>query len=504
MFVMRIIFILCFALVSCSSLMKKEKKVEFELLTPNIRIENFPSTFNLKGKGGVLTRCAGNSCSPEEISKLDASAIKGFVKDGEWEEYIELENEDTKKKESFLKFKGTYKSGKKDGFWEEYEAKLDLTTKKRNVVKKQSGNYKEEIKEGVWTLWAETGQKLKETSYVAGKKHGPEKKYSLKGTQTEETNYVEDERDGVYWKKTSSELSECEGAFSKDKKTGTWKEFNTESKKPDKLKAIYNYAQDKRDGVATLFQEDGVTKLAEGTYKENFKIGFWKQFYPNGNVESEGNRKAMPQEGTELKEQDSSCPTPNVNGKSVNTGEWKKYYQSGDLFSVGSYDDKGQPVKDWKFFYKGNKLRCKGTMANPIMMKNGELYEPTGALQGKGNMMLSMFSIDDKTDEMKEKMIPALPFTFYRGGKKYLEILPATSKEETKTADPGQEEIRKETTAIEYNEAGAKVGEGPYMFIPTQAYGGKKHGCRMEGGKKTYYIMGVLKEGRIAEMSNCK
>lgn len=499
--------ILFLFLISCSSLMKKEKKVEFDLQAPNIRIENFPVTFNLKGKGGVLTRCAGNNCLPEEIAKLDASSIKGFTKEGEWEEYTEIADEDGKKKQSYLKFKGTYKSGKKEGFWEEYEAKLDVTTKTRKVVKKQSGNYKDEKKEGVWTLWAETGERLKETTYVAGKKHGPEKKYSLKGPQTEETNYVEDEREGVYWKKNSSELAECEGAFTKDKKIGIWKEYNTESKKPDKLKATYNYAQDKRDGAATLYQEDGVTKLAEGNYKENFKIGFWKQFYPNGKVESEGNRKAMPQEGVELKEQDSSCPTPNANGKSVNTGEWKKYYQSGDLFSVGSYDDKGQPVKDWKFFYKGNKLRCKGTMANSIMMKNGELFDQSGALQGKGNMMLSMFSIDDKTDEMKEKVIPALPFTFYKDGKKYLEILPATiAKEPTdvKAVDVEQEEVRKETTAIEYNASGAKVGEGPYIFIPTQPYGGKKHGCRTEGGKKAYYIMGVLKEGTIAEMSNCK
>jgi hypothetical protein len=167
-------------------------------------------------------------------------------------------------------------------------------------------------------------------------------------------------------------------------------------------------------------------------------------------------RKPLAGEEAAAKEQESLCPGPNLNGKSVNTGEWKKYYQSGDLFSVGAYDDKGLPTKEWKFYYKGMKLRCKGTMSNSIMMQNGELYDKTGAIEGKGNMMLSMFSIDDKTDEMKDKMIPALPFTYFKAGKKYLEILPSNkpaepSGDEAKTEG---EEIRREFRA---DAGGAKL-----------------------------------------------
>ena len=146
-------------------------------------------------------------------------------------------------------------------------------------------------------------------------------------------------------------------------------------------------------------------------------------------------------------------------------------------------------------------------MANALMMQKGELYDESGELEGKGNMMLSMFSIDEKTDKMKDKMIPALPFTFYKAGKKYLEILPATKNaNDSKVADgtSSEEEVRKETSAIEYDASGAKLGEGPYMFIPTQAFGGKKHGCWTEGGKKVSYLMGRVQTGRLAEMSNCK
>jgi len=530
MFRFYVISIFCLILFSCSSLMKKESKVEVLLESPNVRVENFPETFNLKAKGTVLTRCAANKCSPEEIAKMDAGTIKGFIKEGEWEEYIELEGkDDPKKKYSVLWMRGIYKNGKKEGKWEEFEEKYDPSTKVKKLVKKQFGEFKENKKEGTWTLLFETGEKLKETIYVSGKKHGPEKKFSIKGIQVEEINYIEGERDGIYWKKTASELTQCEGTFTKEQKTGKWTEYNTEEKKPGKFKAVLAYVNNKRDGAAVFYHPDGVTKSTEGNYKEDYKIGFWKQYYPTGSVESEGNRKAESgtieseekeagdeneitevkavKETKTFKEQTSACPSPNVNGKSNNVGEWKKYYQSGDLFSVGSYDEKGMPTKEWKFFYKGNKLRCKGTMANALMMQKGELYSESGELEGKGNMMLSMFSIDEKTDQMKDKMIPALPFTFYKAGKKYLEILPAT-KNANDSKNVGsvssEEEVRKETSAIEYDASGAKLGEGPYMFIPTQAFGGKKHGCWTEGGKKVSYLMGRVQTGRLAEMSNCK
>ncbi|HMV42611.1 MAG TPA: LIC20035 family adhesin [Leptospiraceae bacterium] len=496
--------LLPFLFLSCASLMQKDAKTEFSLETPNIRIEKFPGTFNLKGKGPVKTNCAANNCSAEQISKLDAGSIKGFVKDGLWEEYTELtDKEDEKKKYSVLWMKGSYKDGKKEGMWEEYEEKYDPTTKTKKLVKKQIGAFKENKKDGVWTLLYETGEKLKETPFVDGKKHGTEKKYNQKGAQIEETNYVEGEREGVYWKKNSSELTECEGSYTKEQKTGKWTEYNTDDKKPGKLKAVNLFVKDKKDGISTSYHADGSTKLAEGVYKEDFKTGPWKQYYDNGKIESEGVKKPMPSDDEkDLKDQESSCPFPNKSGKSINFGEWKKYYKSGDLFSIGSYDEKGLPTKEWKFYYKGNKLRCKGVMANALMMQSGELYDKTGNLEGKGNMMLSMFNINEKTDEMEDKMIPALPFTFFKDGKKYMELLPATSGENNESGKTT--EVRKQTTAIEYDASGKKVGEGPYMFIPTQPYGGKKNGCWAENGKKVPYLMGKVQTGKLAEMSDCK
>ena len=146
--------------------------------------------------------------------------------------------------------KGGYTNGKKEGIWEEFEEKYDPSTKIKKLVKKQFGAFKENKKDGVWTLLYETGEKLKETPFVDGKKHGTEKKFSIKGAQIEETNYAEGERHGIYWKKTATELAMCEGAFTKEQKTGKWTEYTVEDKKPGKLKAVLLYNNNKRDGAS--------------------------------------------------------------------------------------------------------------------------------------------------------------------------------------------------------------------------------------------------------------
>lgn len=496
--------------VACSSANKKDKKLEYYLESPNIRVEKFPQTFNMKGRGEVKTNCASNQCTELEADKIENDAAKNLVKDGKWDEYNELNDEEKKKKYSVLVRKGTYKEGIRDGFWEEYEEKID-ENKVKKMVKKQEGNYKEGKKEGIWTTFYETGEKLKEIPYKDDKRHGSEKKFSKKGEQTEEIDYVEGIKQGKYWKKNTKGWLECKGEYNKDLKSGMWSEYNTE-KLSDVLKYNVTYKDDKKNGPAVYYYPEGNTKMSEGDFKDNYKSGFWTDFYQNGNKRNETTKKPFPlPEEKDIKEEFSVCPGPNKIGKSVPFGEGKQYYQSGDLFSVGSYNEKGQPVKDWKFYHKGNKVKAKGTMNNTIMMQNGEIYDQNGELEGKGTMMLSMFSIDQETDEIKTKVYPGLPFTFYKDGKKYIEILNKTVEKPVSKEAVVEEESKKEaepeskeTFAYQYDGGGGKTGEGPYMFIPTQPYGGKKHGCWTEGGKKVYYLMGKVNTGFLAKSQKCE
>lgn len=101
---------LCLALitiaaVSCSttpSVENKGKDQEIQILPPNIRVEKYKETFNMKAEGPVVTDCSGKPCTPEQLDGLKPDQIKKFKKNGAWKEYQEKEDSSTKRKSAFL------------------------------------------------------------------------------------------------------------------------------------------------------------------------------------------------------------------------------------------------------------------------------------------------------------------------------------------------------------------------------------------------------------------
>ncbi|MCX7998044.1 MAG: hypothetical protein N3A69_03710, partial [Leptospiraceae bacterium] len=107
---------------ACSSLQKSGEKSEYSFEPPNIRIERFPETFNLKAKGTI--RCAESTCNETE-SKMPK--LKTLPKHGLWEEYSEREVAGGKKV-SFLVKRGQYTENQPTGIWEEHAIKEDTQT----------------------------------------------------------------------------------------------------------------------------------------------------------------------------------------------------------------------------------------------------------------------------------------------------------------------------------------------------------------------------------------
>ncbi|WP_291139191.1 toxin-antitoxin system YwqK family antitoxin [Flavobacterium sp. UBA7663] len=62
----------------------------------------------------------------------------------------------------------------------------------------------------------------------------------------------------------------------------------------------------------------------------NFRVGFWREFYKNGNLKSEGNYK--------LDTYKQCCTGGICNGYySYKYGEWKYYHENGNLKTKGTY-----------------------------------------------------------------------------------------------------------------------------------------------------------------------
>ncbi len=448
-------------IAGCASLgvTSKGKNAEYSMVKPNIRIDKYKDTWNMRGEGPVKD-CGGKACTDADIDTLKPDQIKALKKHGQWKEYAEKEDE----------------------------------SKKKIAVLDQTGNYVDGQKDGVWTKLGEKGEKLRETTYKLGKKDGVEKKYNLKGEQTEEINYVDNKKNGKYWKKTSKGLMESEGQFKDDLRDGTWTEYH--AKEADMVKKnVSEYSKDKKNGKSTSFHKDGSTVSAEGLYKEGLKSGPWKNYYDNGKPESEGSyapREAPKDKG----EKDAPKPAdakpaspsgdvagPEPEKKAFRMGLWKEYYKNGQLFAEGprEHTRKGE----WKFYDNAGKLRFKGKMANEAGMESAEVYDDkTGEIIGKGKLFFSLIKIDEETQNIKAGFKPSNPYTYYKNGKKDFDVL--------------GEDKEGNVIGIQYDESGKEAGRGPVI-----AMNRKKNGCWTEGGKKVYYVMDKP-NAKMGDMQGCR
>jgi antitoxin component YwqK of YwqJK toxin-antitoxin module len=485
-----ILTLVILSLAQCATHGKGKSEIEFE--NPNIRVERFPVTFNIKARGPVV--CKSSPCSAEETG----AGFKSLLRQGLWEEYVEkTDANDPQKKYSVLSKKGNYESGKRTGIWEEYIEKIDPKTNTTYTILDRKGQYQDGEKDGVWEYFYDDGAGrigplLKKTTFLKGIKEGPELKYNRSGEVIEESNYVNGLLDGKYINRTQNGLLEQEGQYSKDKKTGEWKEYYAE-KKDMVLKLISNYKEDKKHGPEQRFYPDGKTKMMEGSFEEGLEKGPWKYYYDNGNLESEGAYKPIVVEPDPEVKDDSVTSAPNpitttdvrsqvAKPKAKKVGPWKRYYKSGNLFFDGQRD--GKPIGEWKFYHKNGNIAAKGEMMNDFMMKSGEIYDKAGLLEGKGKIRVSIIKLDEKTDELKLKYTPDAPFTFYKSGVKELEIT-------TESMSGGNK-------AYMFN-GETKIGEGP--LDPATL---KKNGCWTINGKKTYFLLDKPKTGAIATMNKCE
>ncbi len=89
------------------------------------------------------------------------------------------------------KYLNSYKYRKRNGLFERYDEK---------GIKTEEGNYKDDYKSGVWkTYSAHDGSLITETTFVNGIKNGITKNYNVANKVSSEGNYKNNEKDGV-WK----------------------------------------------------------------------------------------------------------------------------------------------------------------------------------------------------------------------------------------------------------------------------------------------------------------
>jgi antitoxin component YwqK of YwqJK toxin-antitoxin module len=309
---------------------------------------------------------------------------------------------------------GIMLEGKPEGYWKTYFP---------SGVVKSEGNRVHHLLEGKWIFYTDSAKVKNELFYRKGKKDSVQKTFFSNGQVQVIENYKEDKRDGISiffdenghklqtvnfkesleegWAKEYNEdtlvtkLSLYKNGYivkeesinkrdTKGWKQGIWKTFYNN----DKTKWEGQYSNNKKNGFFKEYDTDGnlIKKeeyaddiLVVNVPKEVVKLDFRKEYYPSGQLKKQGGYNQQVAEGIFIEYAEDGTINGTITYRKgikwkeglidesgQEQGLWKEFYNSGQLRSVGSYEN-GKKKGNWKYYYVLTQLESLMAAGNGIM-----------------------------------------------------------------------------------------------------------------------------------------
>nr|HAD53484.1 hypothetical protein [Algoriphagus sp.] len=294
------------------------------------------------------------------------------------------------------------KQGKKQGLWNYYNPK--------NNTLLTRGKFENDQREGVWISFFPNGKKMLEAEYKNGVLFGPAEVYDNDGFLKRKLIFQDSLLVGKYVEYYGStgqpdfvdpKAIFTEGQYEKGQKSGQWiyyypssevlrREFYKngvldgpffEYDVDGKLLVEATYSDGKFNGKYTAFSSYNYV-LETGDYKKGKKIGPWVRYFPDTKtIEAEefydenGNRV-----GTwkyyYLNKRLARIETYE-NGIAI--GTWEEYYPNKNVAKRKTYE-LGVPVGKYEEFYEDGKVSVQGQYANGMKTGVWKSYFPDGVL----------------------------------------------------------------------------------------------------------------------------
>lgn len=324
---------------------------------------------------------------------------KNFVLDSLWKFYNEEEK---------LVMEINYFQGKKNGFKNSY---LD-----KEIIRE---TFRNDIKDGFTRYYYPDGAIKMEVPFVQGQEQGFGREFAPDGTIITLTEYrkgfiVDRQRinrkdgngrkQGKWYQFYPTGIIQTEGSYKDDLKNGYFKEYAengdllkiykyvegvlqpeaAEIKKPDvrneyypggKIRSSTMYRNGVMDGIRRVYDTTGKIEQAfiycngvitgEGIVKEDGnRDGFWKEYYPDGSLKSEGRYD---------------------NG--TTTGEWKFYHANGKTEQTGKYNKQGKPEGVWRWYFPDGQLLREEEYRRGLHDGVSVTYDETGMVIEEGEFV---------------------------------------------------------------------------------------------------------------------
>ncbi len=233
---------------------------------------------------------------------------------------------------------------------------ISITEYRRGmVIMREKINRKDKngLKQGLWKTFWDNDKTKSECNYINDKKNGFFKTFSREGNLLLIEKFINDEK--------QIDVPELRNL-----------EVRTDYYPDGKVKIVASYDNGVAEGVRREYNKEGNIEqsyilkkgviIGKGIVDENgLKQGPWSEFYDNGAKKGDGKYK---------------------DNKKI--GYWKFYFKNGNIEQEGMYNSKGNAEGEWKwYFVKGNELLVQnfqdGIEEGPMIE-----YDDTGKVVTKG------------------------------------------------------------------------------------------------------------------------
>ncbi len=282
---------------------------------------------------------------------------KNFLLDSTWIFYAE--NGDTTQKINYLR-------GSKNGYFIIYKSIADSTSKRNYMYSKEL--LVNDKKQGKAYTYYSNGKVKDFVVYKDSRRHGEGREYDKKGMVLAILQYRNDiliEREAI-------------NVTDKDKlKQGLWRDYFSN----DAIKTEVSYKDNKLDGYSRVYDETGKLIKSERYINGELvvikeaerKVKIKNQYFENGDIKETGGFIGDKPVGVHREY--------SKEGKIVNS---KSYTETGTLEAVGIVDEKGFKNGDWKDFFESGQVRATGKYKDNKKDGVWTFYFQTGKVEQTG------------------------------------------------------------------------------------------------------------------------
>ncbi len=271
-----------------------------------------------------------------------------------------------------------YKNGKKNGVTDIYQ----------NGVLKTREYYSNDRRVNEYVEYYPTGEVLRRIPIEEGKESGSGFEYALDGRVISLIEYADGylkridkvnredtngNKRGPWVSFHANGVISMEGYFMNDKKNGVFKTYDTRGD----LKTLEKY----RDDVLVRDSEESIILDIRNT------------FYSDGTVKSSGGYVDGKKEGTHrIYDEEGEIASGQIFDRGTLTGEglvdrpgnfqgdWKLYFESGELLAKGAYLN-SERTGEWVFYFKNGKIEHRGKYDEGLPQGDWKWYHPNGVLR---------------------------------------------------------------------------------------------------------------------------